>query len=411
MSNREFEKLDTQYTANIIAELYSHKKIQDFIPILNRGNRNNKSGNGLLIDEISYMFVNDEYSHIQGKESLELLLKKTIHANVPSRTELTPNGIMRDELKKGIDILRAHINNVSANNKNGNLDAELTKRKKELEILEQKYEECLKNGNFEVVTNYKVIAFQALKLLSSATTDLKYRKDNRIRTLTDMEKKAKELYELIHQKFGLEVDKRERWQIEKENKVYEYKNPEEREREEHEKEQYEKEYNKQRDTPKEYYKNFIDHRDPNQDHKNFGERKYNRYQNRDQTQKNFSDRKHNDGYKPKSKYTPPHMKDGDANVTKDDQKTNQYVPPHKKKEEEKLEIKNEVKFPTLENLEQKSNIVSSDSCAVGAWGKKLDFKALKTKSEPAKGGGSQTKKCSKNETKENDEENEWGVDE
>jgi hypothetical protein len=404
MSNREFEKRDIQYIANIILELYSHKKIQDYIPILNRGSRNNKSGNGLLIDEIGHMFVNDEYSYIRGRESLESLLKKTIHANVPSRTELTPNGTMRDELKKGIDILRSHINNVTANNKNGNLDAELTKRKKELEILEKKYGECLENGNFEVVTNYKDIAFQALKLLSSASIDLKYRKDNRIRTLTDTEKKAKELYELIHQKFGLEIDKRERWQIEKENKMYEYKNPEEREREENEKEHYEKGHNKQREHQREYYKNFID----NNDQKNSGERRYNR--DHDQSQRNFGERRYhrdsnNDGYKPKSRYTPPHMKDD-----------NQYVPPYKKEEkEEKKEIKKEEKFPTLEDFETKSNVISSgsgtatvtDFTVSGAWGKKLNFTALKTKSEQTK---AQTKKITKNETnEENDKKYEWSV--
>jgi hypothetical protein len=353
MANKDFEKINMQYTVNIIAELYSHKKIQDFVPALNKSKNNKKSTSETY--DIGYMFINEEYSHIPGKESLESILKKTIHANVPSHTELTPNGIMRDELKKGIDILRSHINNISANNKNGNLDAELEKRRKELIILEKKYEECLEKGNFEVVTNYKDIAYQALKLLSSASNDLKYRKENRIRTITDTEKKARELRELIHQKFGLEFDRRERWQIEKDNKEYEYKTPEEKEREEKEKEQYEKRYNTQRNSSRDYYKNFGG------------------------SNQGFNDRRQN-GYKPISKYVPPHMR----NTEDINENPKQYVPPHKKKQEQEQK-KN--KFPTLGNLEEDSNPISKfptlgnleeDSNNVpthgnGAWEKKLDF--------------------------------------
>lgn len=396
MVNKDIEKMNIQHTANIIVELYSHKKIHDFIPTLNKGKKSSSE-----TYDISYIFVNDDYSYISGKESLESILKKTIRANVPSRIELTPNGIMRDELKKGIDILRSYINNISANNKNKNLDAELEKRKRELEILEKKYEECLANGNFETVTNYKDIAYHTLKLLSSASNDLKYRKENHIRTLTETEKKARDLRQLIHENFGLEFDRRERWQIERDNKEFEYKTPEERDRNEQEKEQ---KYNKEKETVKEYYKNFIDDRNFNDNKRDKRDKKYDKYQN-------------NNTYTQKSKYTPPHMKGDDSK---------QYIPPFKKNTDNfENVVENDIggginlddKFPTLLNSDENfSGNLLKNKTSNGVWGKNLNITILK-KDLPVENKKSTQNKVPQNKTIQNkkidneEEKDAWNLDE
>jgi hypothetical protein len=301
MCNHEIEKMNIDYVANIIVNLYSNKKLQNFIPTLNKG-RNNT-----VKSKLQYMFINNDYSHIEGKESLDSILKKTIYANIPPLVELTSNGVMRNELKKGIEILKSHINNISANNKNGNFSDELIARKNELVILENKYNDCLQNGNFEIITDYKLIANQTLKLLVSASNDWKYRKDNFIKTLTPREEKAKELCELIHQKFGIEIDKRNKWQIEKENKIYEYKNSTEVENE------YTKEYSRDylKEPSREYHKNFIQNYNHN--------KKYHWNNNRNN---------HNE-----------------------EKQTNKYIPPYKQIKEKNVE-----EFPSLINKEKEKNV-------------------------------------------------------
>jgi hypothetical protein len=191
----ELNANNLSYVANAIYELYSNKRIKDYVPSLNkkRGGINNVIGS---------MFVNDEFSQIYGMESIESVLKKTVYANVQKFIEQTPNGIIRDKLNKGIGLLKTYIGNISANNNGGKFDDEIKKKNAELTILEKKYAECLEKGNFEKITDYQQIAYFALKLLSTASSDQRNRRNSSNREITENEKKAKELYNLVLEKFG-----------------------------------------------------------------------------------------------------------------------------------------------------------------------------------------------------------------
>lgn len=219
------------YYATIVAELYSNQTLKEYVPTLNKGmkrnagNNTNSSDKNKNLVEIDYFlntFICDDYSYISNNEKLDIILKKTIKSNLPSKIELTENGKKRDDIKKALDILKLQINNLNAKNINKILDDEINKKNIEITKLNEIYEICLKEGNFEIITDYKNIAIKCIEILSKATEEFKERRETRSRELSFNEKEGKKLYELINQKLGIKLDKRERWAKEKENEQYYY---------------------------------------------------------------------------------------------------------------------------------------------------------------------------------------------
>lgn len=214
------ESIDIEYNANIICKIYGHQKIQKFVPCLNKSRRN---GNN-----VTNIFIIDEYANIPMKEQLGSVLKKVLYANIQNDIIKLENGILYDELKKALEILKMHMNNLNACN---NIE-ELAKKNMEYEILKEKYDECEKKGNFEEIIDYKEVATNMIKLLGKATQDFNRRKkmnDEKDRNgerkdfeLTNAEKLAKKLHDKVCEKFGIKVDNRQKWVIRKDLEQYEY---------------------------------------------------------------------------------------------------------------------------------------------------------------------------------------------
>ena len=134
----ETDLLEQDRIAEVIAGLYSNQKILDYKPPIHKAgkrikatstNSSSKTKHMAEMNDFLYMFINEEYSLVQGKPSIESILKKTLNANIAVSKETTENGKTRDELNNGITILKSHINNVKANNTDGSLDNELKKEK------------------------------------------------------------------------------------------------------------------------------------------------------------------------------------------------------------------------------------------------------------------------------------------
>lgn len=332
------------YIANAIYDLYSNKRIKEYVPSLNKKR-------GGMNDKIGGMFVNDEISQIYGIESIESILKKTIYANVPKMIEQTPNGIIRDKLHKGIGLLKTYITNISANNNDGRFNDEINRKNTELSILENKYAECLENGNFEKITDYQSIAYFALKLLSAATVDQRYRKNNNIRIMTDNEKNAKELYDLILKKFG---------------KVKNDDN------------------SRNRYNGNEFLKDGGT-RDNGENKNNRANMNY-RDGRDNRTNMNYRDSRNNREYQKEREYVPSYKKF--LGNSYNDRKQNNYVPQYMKENEyepsflrdectkEKNEIKKENIFIPLVSETESAN-VGMDTKLIGAWTKKMNCDKLK----------------------------------
>jgi hypothetical protein len=205
--------------AKIIAELYNDPRVKNFTPVLNnKGKKQKKNSSEKTkyienMNNINNLYIHYEYSFVPDRETIGTILKKTIQANIPPKCELTLNGKKRDDMKKGIDILKPQINNVIANNKNGEQDFNLEKMKKQLSIFEEAYKECLEIGNFEIITNYKQISIDTLILLSEASKDLEERKKVSIWDITEIEKKAKKLKNAIYKNLGAPLDGRSKKEI------------------------------------------------------------------------------------------------------------------------------------------------------------------------------------------------------
>ena len=329
---------EIEYYATIIAELYSNQQIKEFKPTLNKGvkrnagtntNSSNKIKHVVEISNIMYLYINDDFSQIFGKDSIETILKKTILCNLPPKIELTKNGKMKDELKKTIEILKLHINNMNAKNTSGILNDEVIKKNNDLQKLEEKYENCLKNGNFETTTDYKNVATKSLILLNDATKESMYRRNNRIRDITEIEERGLNLYNLIRQKLGLCVEKKERWEREKETREYEY------------------EYN---------HKNII---------------------LADMVCDKLGIEKDAEKIEVKPRINNYHKKFVDNNSTKkyvkSETENKGYVPPHLKVEEPVKTIDKKIEIFDLDGQKQTQNKI------IGSWGKKLDFEQLRKK--------------------------------
>lgn len=225
-----YSEKELDHFANIIVELYSNPKIKEFKPTLNKGlkrdagsnvNSSNKTKHAVEIRDYMNLYVNYEYSDILGKENIETILKKTLQCNLQPKIELTKNGIVKEELKKTIDILKLHINNLNAkstNDENNKIKDEIAKKTEDLKKLEEKFELCLKEKNFDKTTDYKDISIKCLKILSDASFDFTERKNSGTRFLSKKEECGLFLYNLVRQKLGLGV-KKNNWELEKE---YEY---------------------------------------------------------------------------------------------------------------------------------------------------------------------------------------------
>jgi hypothetical protein len=191
---------DLQYYADVIAELYKNQTILNFKPMLNKGVRakngvygptSNSSDKRVHMLEMNNMFsksVEYKYNHVSGHDAIDSILKKTLQSNIRPSVKLTPNGIKRDELKKGIQLLQTQINQLIACNRNGDRDAELDKSQKALSVFEQKYADCLEEGHFEIETDYKEVAKNALLILFKSDSE------------------SEQLHKLINLKFGIKVN-------------------------------------------------------------------------------------------------------------------------------------------------------------------------------------------------------------
>jgi hypothetical protein len=364
-----YSENELEYFANIITELYSNQKIKDFKPTLNKGlkrdagsnvNSSDKTKHAVEVRDYMNLYINYEYSDILGKENIETILKKTLQCNLQSKIELTKNGIMKDELKKTIDILKLHINNINAkntNNSNVSLTNEIIKRTEDLNKLEEKYENCMREGNFEKITDYKDISIKCLKILNEASSEFAERKNTGIRYPTKKEEPGAKLYNLIRKKLGLDR-KKNYWELEKE---YEYvPKPNNLADIVCDKLKIEKPNEKPKPTQNLHEKFFGSSNDS-----------YSRYKKSDNEKKS-------------------------------------YVPPHQKQEDTKKEKITEI-FDLCENkIPIQINL--------GSWGKKLSFENKKeiveeNKEDIEEKMKEKTKDGIKNEIKEeNTEKNEWCLD-
>lgn len=314
------------YYATIVAELYSNQTLKDYVPTLNKGmkrnagnntNSSNKTKNLVEVEYILNLFICDDYSYVSGKEKIDLILRKTIKCNLPSKVELTENGRKRDNIKKALDILKLQINNLNAKNINKVFDDEINKKKNEVAKLNEINDECLKNGNFEIITDYKNVAIKCIEILSKATCEFIKRRETRTRELNNIEKEGEKLYELINQKLGIKLDKRKHWIKEKENEQYSY------------------EFNKKETNMAEILCNELGIKNENDEPKQEVKRESNFY-------KRFVERQYNS-----------------------------YVPPHLQKEKEEIKVTPKIE---LFDLESNSNNTKEIKKNIGCWGKKLEIK-------------------------------------
>jgi len=220
---------DIEYFATIIVELYENQKIRDFKPQLTKGmkreaginvNSSDKTKNLMEIKNYMQIFVDQEYSNVSGKEKLDIILKKTIQCGIQPKVELTENGKMKEELKKTKDILETQINNLKAKNINEQFDKEIEKYEKNYVKICEKLKEILDKGDFERTIDYRKIAIKSLEILNMASEEMKIRRENRTRELSKTELEGRKLHDLVNEKFGLIVDRKERWQKEKEMREY-----------------------------------------------------------------------------------------------------------------------------------------------------------------------------------------------
>jgi hypothetical protein len=430
----EFKENSIEYLANIIVGLYTNPKIRDFKISINRGigGKNNKANCSdkkkhlATMGKLIGLFINDEYSSVQGKDSIESILKKTIQSNIPVHVETTKNGLMFNELKKGIDILISYTNNLRANNKDNKLDDEIKKKEDELQILQKKYDECMEKGEFTVSIDYKAYAEKALMLLSDATSDLRERKNNGVRVLTKTEQRAKKLHEMVNEKLGIKIDRRQRWEIEKECEMYEYKKPENVESEDNDSSLKKNNFN---EKPKENYKNFVDchdasnsynknynyennyrhNNDYRQENSNYRQNNSNyRQNNNNYRQDNGNYRQNNNNYRQNNNnYRQNNNNFVDNNKSYGHNKNDDYVPPYMKKEQfNKQEKDNINSFPSLDcNIQnEKKNI--------GSWGKSLNLEKLKENTKEKvtdiPKNNTKIKKDSKNSNSDSDNNN-WNM--
>jgi len=187
---------DLNFIAKIVCQLYTHPFIQNFRPGISKGrprnrqkgelskpNSSEKSKHAIENNNFCSMWINPDLTSILNHEPLDQLLKKVIISNIPNETIVTQNGIDKEELKKGINILKSQINSLLANQQ----EHELKEKQETLAILEEKYNQCLKEGNFEKVINYRAIVGNALNILAN---------DDSI---------SEKLYILINHEFGHEL--------------------------------------------------------------------------------------------------------------------------------------------------------------------------------------------------------------
>jgi hypothetical protein len=199
-----------EYFANIIVKLYSNQRIKNFVPTLNKKR--------IQYDDVVNANVLDDYTKIEGCEKISDILKRTLLLNIDDEVELLENGILRNNLKKTIDLMEPLIVNLKMSN-----SQELEKKEKELKIIKEKYNECLQKGEFEEITEYKKIATETLKIMKIATEDFYKRKQINSYELTETELLISKLKYLICQKFGIKQDTRPHWMKKKETSNYEYK--------------------------------------------------------------------------------------------------------------------------------------------------------------------------------------------
>jgi hypothetical protein len=175
--------------ATEVAKLYSNPIVMNFIPRIGGSRKSN-------FREALSTRVKYNLAQITGKKPLDIILKNTLSSNILPETKKTKNGIAKDELQQGIDILKAQINNLIAANKNSENDKELEMCQEFLSILEETYIKCLELDNFEEVTDFKDIAAKTLKILSKSDDD------------------AENLFILINRKLGIPMEhktKKEKW--------------------------------------------------------------------------------------------------------------------------------------------------------------------------------------------------------
>jgi hypothetical protein len=158
-----------------------------------------------------------------------------------------------------------------------------------------------------------------------------HRRNNRIRDMTEIEEQGLNLYNLIRQRLGLCVEKKERWEREKEMREYEY------------------EYN----------------------HKNINLA--------DMVCDKLGIEKDVEKTEVKPRVDNYHKKFVDNNSTKRyvkrEVEKKGYVPPHLKVEEPVKTTDKKIEFFDLDEQKQTQNKI------IGSWGKKLDFNQLRKKDE------------------------------
>jgi len=249
------QTINYEHIATIVIEMYHKQDTLKLRPMLAKKNvrssnigpnSSDKKKHSLESNDACYLRVEEQYSTIPGYEPLDLLLKKIICSNIPPVTKITQNGIDRDKLKKGIELIKIEINNIISKNKN-NTDSELNltleNMQKDLNKLEEKYQECLINGNFEETINYRNIAIKTLKILSEG------------------DESAEKLHALIEKKLGIQK-KTNSWEQRNLFRQYEY----------------------HRDPPETQYNNYSD----NRQHNNYSDnRQYNNYSDNRQYNKKF----------------------------------------------------------------------------------------------------------------------------
>ena len=239
------------FIADTIFGLYSNQFIKNYRPALNKG-RGRGRGSGMnscsrnehaeKINNACELYIPQELSVIKGHQSLDQFLKLVITSNILPEKKTTENGLQCEELKKGIELMKLEINNIIANNSNGQNNSEIEIAQSHLSILENKYDECLSKGDFEQTTDYKEIAIKALQILSN-------RDEN-----------SEKLYILINKRFGININKimtkkelwMKRWEEYEENLMYMVQNLTEKEKEEYDDYKREKEIMERRASYRNY---------------------------------------------------------------------------------------------------------------------------------------------------------------
>lgn len=158
--------------ADIIAELYFCDRVIKFVPGVG------KSGDS------PWCGIKNKWKPVTGHIALDILLRNTILSKIRPKIIKTENGIKREELQKGIEILRNEINELIVTDSNPEL---LSKYQNYLLILESLLVDCLEIGNFETSIDYCETAKNAIQIFQHYSVH------------------AEELYNKINAKLGITV--------------------------------------------------------------------------------------------------------------------------------------------------------------------------------------------------------------